>query len=165
MKFAKLPWWQIVILAVVVSAIGGLSSMKKNKDERDVYDVELKQAPWAPPGWLFGPAWSINNIFILLALQRILKSDLPVRKKLLTLQVFIWIIFFSFGYVYFNRKSPVLAAIWTVSDALLAAASVVLAFRHDRKTAYYYMPLLAWTSFASTLAVYQALNNEDPVLS
>lgn len=162
--FKKLPWWQIALIAVAISAIGGLSSFRKNKEERNVYDVELKQAPWAPPGWLFGPAWAFNNFFILLALQRILASDRRDKRTLLTLQVFIWIIFFSFGYVYFNKKSPVLAAIWTVSDALLAAASVMVAYRGDKKTAYCYLPLLGWTTFASSLAIYQAVNNEDPVL-
>jgi benzodiazapine receptor len=163
MTFKKLPWWQIILIAVALSAIGGLSSGRRSKDDRRLYEVELKQAPWAPPGWLFGPAWTFNNIFILFALQRILTSNMPQRKKLLILQAFIWAIFFSFGYVYFNRRSPILAAIWTVSDALLAIASFAIAFRPDRKTAYNYIPLICWTSFASTVAVWQAVNNDDPV--
>lgn len=76
----------------------------------------------------------------------------------------IWVIFFSFGYVYFNKKSTVLAAAWTVSDAALAAASFITLLKADKPTAYHYAPLLVWTSFASTIAVYQALYNDDQFL-
>ena len=80
------------------------------------------------------------------------------------MQAMIWIIFFSFNYIYFNKKSTVLAAVWTVSDAILAVSSFALACRSDKKTAWLYAPLMAWTVFASTLAGYQALANDDQLL-
>lgn len=162
-KFIKLPWWQIALIAVALSAIAGLASRQSSKNEADIYTKELKQAPWAPPGWLFGPAWTTINIFLLLALQRLLQSDISGKKKLIILQSLIWVVFFTFGYVYFNKKSPVLAAVWTMSDAALAAASFIISYKADKKLAYYYLPLLLWTVFASTVAGYQALNNPDPV--
>jgi tryptophan-rich sensory protein len=163
-KIAKLPWWQIALIAIAISAIGGLTTRQSSKNETDLYTKELRQAPWAPPAWLFGPAWTTINIFLLLALQRLLQSNIPAKKKLIILQAFIWMVFFTFGYVYFNRKSPVLAAVWTMSDAALAAASFIISYKADKKLSYYYLPLLLWTVFASTVAGYQALNNPDPVV-
>ncbi len=162
-NFSKLKWWQLGLLSLAVSAVGGLSGMKSKKNEIKLYNMQLKQAPWAPPAWLFAPAWTVNNYFLLLALQHLLEKDIPEKKKLLLLQSMIWVIFFSFGYVYFNKKSPLLAAIWTMSDAALAAASFYTAYKTDKKLACYYLPLLAWTTFASTIADYQALKNADPV--
>lgn len=164
-KVVNLKWWQVALIAVAASVIGGLASFTSDKKDKKLYNKQLKQAPWAPPSWLFGPAWTVNNVFLLLALQRILKSDIPQRKKLLIMQGAIWVIFFSFGYVYFNKKSTVLAALWTVSDAALAAASFITLLKADKKAAYEYAPLLAWTSFASTIAVYQALYNDDQLLN
>jgi tryptophan-rich sensory protein len=161
--FKKLNWWQMALLSIAVSAIAGLSSGRKKKKERKLYDVELKQAPWAPPGWVFGPAWAINNFFTLSALQDILNSDDPEKRRLVAMQAAIWAIFFSFGYIYFNRKSSILAAVWTVSDALLAGASLLAAARSNRKLAFKYTPLLTWTGFASSFAIYQALHNRDPL--
>jgi translocator protein len=163
-RFQKLSWWQIGLLAVAVSAIGGLSSLRSGKKERLLYNKKLKQAPWAPPAWLFAPAWTFNNIFTLLALQRIFNSELPEKNTLLALQAAIWAVYFSFGYIYFNKQSSVLAAVWTKANAGLALSSFLLAWRSDKKLASCYLPLLGWTSFASTLAGYQALNNPDPVL-
>jgi len=162
-KFSKLKWWQIALVSVAASAIGGLASMQSHKRERKTYK-DLKQAPWAPPAAAFGPAWTTNNFFLLLALQRLLNSDMPQKKKLLIQQVMIWLIFFSFGYVYFKKRSPLLAAAWTIADATLAITSFSTAFKTDKKLSYNYLPLLAWTVFASTIAGYQALKNPDPVI-
>lgn len=152
------------MLAIAASALGGLASFTSHKKDKQLYNKKLRQAPWAPPSWLFAPAWTVNNFFLLTALQRIINSDMPQKKKLLAMQAVIWFIFFTFGYVYFNKKSSVLAALWTTGDAALAAASFITLYKIDKKAAYQYAPLLAWTGFASTLAGYQALNNNDPVL-
>ena len=163
-RFSKLKWWQIALLSLVVSALGGLASAQPSRNDKQLYDKKLKQAPWAPPGWLFAPAWNINNFFLLLALQKLSTANIPQKKRLLVLQGMIWLIFFSFGHIYFNKKSPVLAATWTVADAVLAITSFVLIYKSDKKLSYKYLPIVIWTSFASTLAVYQALYNHDPIV-
>lgn len=159
----NLKWWQVALIATGVSLLGNLSGGPMD-DEKKVYTRELKQAPWAPPSWLFGPAWTVNNFFLLMGLKRLLaQPDIPEKKKLLYLQSAIWIIFFSFNYVYFRKKSTILAALWTLTDAALAGSSLWLA-RKDKKMIGNYMPLAGWTSFASTLAIYQALKNKDRAL-
>lgn len=67
-KLAGLKWRQVALLSVGVSVIGGLASITAKKEERTLYNKKLKQAPWVPPAWLFGPAWMFNNFFLLLAL-------------------------------------------------------------------------------------------------
>ncbi|MBE7173567.1 MAG: tryptophan-rich sensory protein [Williamsia sp.] len=161
----KLNWWQIALISMGVSLLGKLSTGGSRKKEQRLYNVQLKQAPWAPPAWLFGVAWPLNNFFVLLALKELLGAEpIPERKKLLIMQGAIWLIFFSFGFVYFRKQSPLLAAAWTMADAGLSIASFLTARRIDKKLAYYYLPLLVWTSYASTVADYQALKNNDPVL-
>jgi len=164
-KFSKLNWWQVAIVAIVVSAIGGLSAGKTSRKEIKLYTKKLKQAPWAPPAWIFAPAWTINNYFLLRALQNILNSSMDEKKKILLLQASIWTIFFSFNYIYFNKKSSILAAIWTMGDAALAISSFLLLMKEDKRTSLNFLPLVVWTSFASTIAGYQALKNPDPVLN
>ena len=159
----KLKWWQVMLISVVVSALGSLSGLRSKKKERALYETDLKEAPWAPPAWVFAPAWTINNFFLIKAMRRILEKDMPEKRKLLLLQAGIWIIFFSFNYVYFRKKSPVLAALWTMSDNILAIASMLVSIKSDKKNALNFLPLVLWTSFASSLADYQALKNPDPV--
>ncbi len=160
----KLKWWQIALLSVAVSFLGKLAG-GSDTEQQKLYTKQLKQAPWAPPAWLFAPAWTINNFFLLLGLRKIYADpNMPEKKKLLLLQAMIWVVFFSFNYVYFRKKSTVLAAIWTMSDAVLATASLMIANKADKKVSMTYLPLTAWTLFASTLAGYQALRNPDETL-
>ncbi|MCW3122043.1 MAG: TspO/MBR family protein [Flavipsychrobacter sp.] len=160
----KLKWWQIALISVAVSLLGKLAG-GNDTDEQKLYTKQLKQGPWAPPAWLFGPAWTINNFFLLIGLRRLYTNEqMPERRKLLILQAMLWVIFFSFSYVYFRKKSTVLAAIWTMSDAIFATASFMVANKVDKKVSMTYLPLTAWTLFASTLAGYQALKNPDKAL-
>lgn len=165
MNAKNIKWGQLALISVAVSAIGGLSSLMSSKKERKIYTKQLKQAPWAPPAWLFAPAWMFNNFFILQALKRTLENkELTDRKKLLLLQAGIWAIFFSFNYIYFQKKSTVLASVWTQTDAVLALASLLLAWKHDKKLSANFIPLVAWTWYASSVAHYQAVKNPDAFL-
>lgn len=161
MKRKRLSWWQMALLTIVVTALGGLSHRRSKKK---VYTTQLKQAPWAPPTWVFPSAWTFNNYFLLQALQHLLRTKGSKKKQLLRLQLFIWVIFFSFDYIYFNKKSTVLAILWTASDTALALASFAIALQWNKKLAWRYLPLLGWTGFASTLASYQALHNPDKLM-
>lgn len=153
------------MLALAVSALGALSTATPKRKQRRVYNKKFKQAPWAPPGWLFGPVWTINNFFLLKALIIILSMNKGQDKKqLLYQQAMIWIIFFTFGFVYFKKKSPILAAIWTIADNILAVSGFIKAGKFNKQLSFYYLPLLTWTAFAGSVAVYQALKNEDPFL-
>lgn len=159
----KYKWWQVALALVVVTVIGSLSVGSKKKTRR-IYQQEKEQAPWAPPAWLFGPAWTFNNIFLVWGLMRILNNPhMQHRNRLLLLQALIWSDFLTFGYVYFRKGSPILAEIWTQGDALLATSSFLTALKADKKLSIAYLPLLLWTWFASSLSGFQALKNPDPV--
>lgn len=161
---AKLKWWQIGLIAVGVSFLGKLSGGNDN-NQQHLYTKKLKQAPWAPPAWVFAPAWTINNFFLLMGLKKLTEySGTDNKQRLLILQALIWMVFFSFNYVYFKKKSTVLAAVLTMSDAVFATASLIVANKTDKKVALNYLPLTIWTLFASTLAGYQAVKNPDELL-
>jgi len=163
-KAYRLKLWQIGVIAVVVSFLGKLSG-GNDTNQQKLYTKKLKQAPWAPPAWLFAPAWTINNFFLLIGLRKIASLDnVSEKKRLLIIQALIWLIFFSFNYVYFRKKSTIGAAILTMSDAVFAVASLVIANNIDKKVSFTYLPLTIWTLFASTLAGYQAVHNPDEAL-
>lgn len=103
----EIKWWQVALATVVVSLLGALSTGVTKKSQRKLYKQKLVQAPWAPPSKVFGPAWAINNYFLLKALKQLLeRKDISNKNKLLIKQAAIWVIFFSFGYVYFKKEKP-----------------------------------------------------------
>jgi tryptophan-rich sensory protein len=162
----KVKWWHAALFLAGITVVERLSTGRKGtQNAKEIYEDE-NQPAWAPPAGVFGPAWGINSLALTWAGQRLLNAPetLPNRKALLGLQAAHWLIYSTFGTVYFRKKSPVLAAAWTVGDAAVAWSSYLLARKGDPKLANAYLPLVAWTSFASTLAAYQALYNPDPLL-
>lgn len=162
----KVKWWQSALFLGGVTVLERLSTGKRaSQNAKNLYERQ-NQPAWAPPAGVFGPAWGVNSLALTWAGQRLLNAPerLPNRNALLGLQAAHWLIYTTFGNVYFRQKSPLLAAAWTVADAAVAGTSYALARKADPKLAKAYLPLLAWTGFASTLAVYQALYNRDELL-
>lgn len=156
-------WWEIALLTIAVTALSRIATGRSPKNNRDVYRQKTKQPAWAPPGWVFAPAWTLNNVFVLRALLQLLKNgrDMPRQKQLLLLQALIWGLFLSFGYVYFKKRSTILGGIWTVADAVCSGMSFLIAHKVNKPLANNYLPIMAWTTFASTVAIPQALQNPD----
>jgi tryptophan-rich sensory protein len=136
------------------------------RKQRKYYAKELKEPAWALPGWVFAPAWTINNTFLIKALIQLLHNNtaIPHRKKLLILQGIIWLNFFSFGYAFFKKRSPWLGAAITQTDAVAALASFWVAYKKDKKFSLHYLPLVLWTWFASSIGWYTAVKNPDQLL-
>lgn len=165
-KLVSNPWLQVGTLTALAGLLGILPTGRQRNRQR-YYVNELKTPSWAPPGWVFAPAWTINNAFLIKALIRLLHNDdsIPHKKKLLILQGVLWLNFFSFGYTFFKKKSPWLGAAITQSDAIAALASFIVAYRTDKKFGLNYLPLTLWTWFASSVSWYTALKNPDKLLN
>jgi tryptophan-rich sensory protein len=125
-----------------------------------------RQAPFAPLSWVFGPAWAINNVSVLWGNLRLvnLPEDAPNKQALLKLQGASWLLYSTFAYVYFRKKSPILAFVWTGTFWVLTVASIVLSLGSERKIAASFGTLIAWLTLATPVAAYQAANNPDPLL-
>nr|WP_269330384.1 tryptophan-rich sensory protein [Kineosporia babensis] len=87
----------------------------------------------------------------------------PDRKRLLALAAVDAAVYVSFSYAYFRRRSPVLAAAWTATDATVTAVALPLLARHDKSAAAALLPQAAWLSLATPVAIYQAQANPDPI--
>jgi benzodiazapine receptor len=109
----------------------------------------LAKPSFNPPGWLFGPVWTVLYVLIAIAGWRVWQADRSgAAMKLWWLQLalnFMW--------------SPVFFAMNSIGGALaviLALLLVILAFiatawNTDRLAAWLFVPYLAWVAFASLL--------------
>lgn len=158
-------WWHAAGFWVAGSAISGLATGRTAAD-REFYEG-MDQAPFAPPGWVFGPAWAINNASTLWGNLRLLdapEEDVPNRRTLLALQGASWLLFFAFGWVFFRKKSPILALADTAAMWALTVASVALSLKDGRRDVTLSLgTLLAWLTLATPVAAYQAAKNPDPL--
>ncbi len=129
------------------------------------YFKNLKQSVFSPPSWVFGPAWTINNISVIIGTWRVLNmpKKTPGRTSYLALQGASWFNYVIFNAAYFSLRSPINAFVLTLSMFLLTIASGVVAiFRlKDTRVALSLATLFIWLTIALTAATFQAAWNRD----
>jgi translocator protein len=171
-------WYQGVIFYFVVQGLtfglsGLVSAMQGNRGQslrEDIfgnvnYFKNLKQGITTPPSWVFGPAWTINNILTIWGnLQALNKPrETPGRDTFLALQALSWIDYILFNAAYFSLRSPINAFILTITMFLLTIASGAVAIFQlkDTKIALSLSTLFIWLIIASSAATTQMLWNRD----
>jgi tryptophan-rich sensory protein len=163
-RTARWRWWHAAAFGLAVNAVSGLS-VGNRKEDRAFYHA-MKLPRYAPPGWLFPPAWAINNAFTLWGNLRMLNqpAGTPGRRPMMALQAASWALFSTFSFVYFRKRSPVLAAVWTAADWVLTALTVGIAAKHGQgDIAKSQVTKFAWLTLAVPVSSYQALHNPDPL--
>lgn len=161
-RLGRYRWWHALIFGIVVNLVA--RALSRPRHEQEQYE-ELRQAPFAPPAWVFGPVWAVNNASQLWGNLRLLNlpEDAPNRGKLLWLQGATWGLYSTFTWAYFRRRSPILAFAWAAAFYILTIASAALSWRADRKMTLSFITLLLWLSLATPVAAYQAIHNPDPI--
>lgn len=163
-----------VIVQALTFGLSGLTSVvsgNRGKSWREDFfgDVdyfrELKQSVFSPPSWVFAPAWTINNISVIIGTWRVLNmpKNTTGRNAFLTVQGMSWLNYTLFNAAYFSLRSPINAFILTLSMFVLTIASGFIAiFRlRDTRVALSLATLFIWLLIALTAGGFQAAWNYD----
>lgn len=133
-------------------------SILMNEGPSSAWYLLLNQAPWTPPGWVFGIAWITIMLcfsFYLASLIRIIDS------------VKFWAIYtvqcslnISWNYVFFNLQKTVAGLI------IISLLTVVMVFyfykfknQQLKYTKYLLSPYILWLFIASSLNLYIVIYN------
>jgi benzodiazapine receptor len=114
---------------------------------------KLKKPKWAPPNWLFGPAWTILYLFIAFSFGSVIFNTVVGKLPLFAMVPFLFNLVFNFLFtpLQFGLRNNLLAAI----DILLLLVSLVwmfiTIFPFMRWVVYINVPYFLWVSFATTL--------------
>ncbi len=114
---------------------------------------KLKKPRWAPPSWIFGPAWTVLYILIAVSFGNVFilffQGELPWQ---VVLPFALNLVFnFAFTPLQFSLRNNFLASI----DILLVLTTLIwliaVIFSHIPWVAYINIPYLLWVSFATVL--------------
>jgi benzodiazapine receptor len=134
-----------VLLCFGVSVLGGMAAVPAL---RPWYDLLAKPA-WTPPGWVFGPVWTI--LYPLIAISgwtvwREGRSRLAVLLFLLQLALNA-----AWPWLFFGFRRPDWAFVDIVILVIAIVATMVVFYRLRRRAALLLVPYLAWVVFAAVL--------------
>jgi benzodiazapine receptor len=149
---------QALILFFIInfSALGIGSWLMDNGPMSEWY-INLNQAPWTPPGWLFGVAWTTIMICFSFFMANLVKVKSNVFVFLLFSIQFVLNVIWN--YLFFNMH---LIGLGLVIILLLTVAVAIFLFKHipDLKAkTWLIVPYFVWLLIASSLNAYILLNN------
>ena len=141
----------ILCLAVpqAIGIVGGLATASSVK----TWYAELSKPSFNPPGWVFGPVWTLLYAAMGVACYLVWKDGLDkpgVRTALVVYAVQLALnCLWSYLFFYFRAPGPAFVEIIALWGAILA--TTILFFRLSTLAGVLFLPYLGWVTFAAVL--------------
>ena len=141
----------IVCLAVCFAAagLGGLATSSVTSD----WYAGLNKPSFQPPGWLFGPAWTVLYTLMAIALFLVWRSGAApslVRPALVVFAIQL-VLNVLWSVLFFAVKQPMLGLIEIVLLWVAILLTIVRFLPVSRVAAILMVPYILWVSFATVL--------------
>ena len=145
----KLNLWLSVIVFEVLGLLSGIFAINAR-----LYYTQIQLPSFAPPGWVFGPVWTI--LYAVMGLGHYIiwtKLKGSVRRNILILFYAQFFLNLIWSWFFFTLKSNLLA---TIDIVLLLSILYVLQymyFKYKKTLFYMFIPYTLWVSFATALTI------------
>jgi len=150
-----------LLLFLIFSVInfGGLAfgSWLMDNGPLSEWYTNLNQAPWTPPGWIFGVAWTIIMLCFSVYLSKLF--TVIKTKQLITVYILQVILNVSWNFIFFNLHQ-VLFALMTI--ILLTVVIFYMFFKYKKTTnniSFLLLPYMVWLIIATSLNAYILIYN------
>jgi translocator protein len=134
-----------VTLCFGVSALGGRATASALAE----WYPALRKPPWTPPGWVFGPVWTLLYPMIAVA------GWLAWREGRARFGPLVYLLQLALNaawpWFFFDERRPGAAFACIVALGIAVLATIVAFWRLSRGAAILMLPYLAWVGFAAAL--------------
>jgi len=114
--------------------------------------AELAKPAWNPPGWLFGPVWTVLYAMMAVAAWLIwLRGGWKMQRRALGLYLVQWALNALWTPIFFGMQRPGLAFAEIILLLVAICATLVSFWRISRVAGVLLLPYTLWTSFAAVL--------------
>lgn len=139
-----------LILNFSALAIGGLFT---GKGVSSGWYQNLNQAPWTPPGWMFGFMWTVIMICYAVYMAYLIKA-ITISKKVIFLFGIQWLLNVSWNPVFFHFKLPLMGLIIITILALLISYFLLNYMKILKLKSLFIVPYFIWIFIATSLNAY-----------
>jgi benzodiazapine receptor len=141
-------WLALLVLLILCFAVAGAGGLATAPSIPNWY-AGLAKPSWTPPGWVFGPVWSVLYLSMAIAAWLVWRRGDPVVPMML---FGIQLVFnAAWSWLFFGLHSPAAAFIDIVLLWLAIAATTVVFWRRSTLAGTLFVPYLMWVSFAAAL--------------
>ncbi len=145
---------QIIKLLISISfplILGGIAGSYTAGGISEWYQM-LNKPSFNPPGWIFGPVWTILYLIMGYSLY-LIWNQAASKKRNIALGVFLFQQFLNFGWSFLFFYYGLIG--WALVDIILLWVSIstmlILFYKIKPQAAYINIPYLLWVSFATML--------------
>jgi len=150
-----------LLIAFAITFITAFFGSKFTMSAIPTWYQNINKAPFNPPNWVFGPAWTI--LYTLMAIAFYLILSTKTKSKLLNPAITVFIIQlvlnFLWSYIFFTLHLPLLAFIDIIILWLFILLNIIKFAAINKTASYLLYPYIAWVSFASILNFYVVILN------
>ena len=146
-----------IFLAINFGGLAFGSWLMNNGPTSDWYS-NLQKAPWTPPGWVFGVAWTTIMICFSIYLAKLFTSEKDTKNISIAFLIQ-FVLNVSWNYLFFNQHWVFVAFIGIV---LLTSLLFYFYFNFSRnigKYNYLLLPYMIWLCIATSLNLYVLVHN------
>lgn len=152
----KLTRYIVIFLIINFGALA-IGTWLMQGGPQTAWYLNLNKAPWTPPGWMFGAAWT--SIMLCFSLYMAYLYSMFPNNNVKLLFAIQFVLNVSWNYVFFNQHLVGLGFIF-----ILALTAVVFKFLLDYKKdlgakTLLILPYFIWLCIASSLNLYVLLYN------
>ena len=144
--------WKLAICIFISQATGIISGLLTNTQNNTWYDTIVKPS-WNPPGYLFGPVWTILYLMMAISLWIIWKSNAQETEKFQACLLFASQLFLNFWWtiLFFKFQSPLCAFVEILVMICLIVITIYKFSAISKTAAWLLVPYISWVCFATIL--------------
>lgn len=135
----------------------GIGTLLMNNGPTSPWYLGLSKAPWTPPGWVFGAAWSLIMICFSIYLMYLFTKKYSDKK--LSLYIIQVVLNISWNYVFFNQHQVVFAQVVITLLTALIFYFFFTFFKEQKSKSYLLLPYMIWLCIATSLNLYVLVHN------
>ncbi len=146
----------LIFLLINFGALG-IGILLMQNGPTSAWYMDLNKAPWTPPGWVFGAAWS--TIMVCFSVYMTFLYDTLKSNKIVLLFAIQFLLNVSWNYLFFNQHLITLGLINLILLTLLVAYFLVAFYHVMKLKSLFIMPYFIWLCIATSLNLYILLYN------
>lgn len=142
-----------LIASILIPQVAGALGAIVTAPAISAWYAALDKPGFTPPGWLFGPAWTLLYLLMGIALYLVWREprrDGPKKQALAAFAAQL-VLNTAWSFIFFGLKAPGPALAEIIVLWVAIAATIVLFRRVSRPAALLMLPYIFWVTFATAL--------------
>jgi tryptophan-rich sensory protein len=144
--------FKLIISIIICEGVGIVAGIATSKSIGDWYQF-LNKPSFNPPGWIFGPVWTVLYLMMGIAFFLVWKEglDIPGVKTAMIFFIIHLLLNGLWSFVFFLWRSPGPAFIVIIALWIMIFICIILFNKISVTASLLLVPYLLWVSFASVL--------------